>query len=144
MRFVDFSVGQVLHAGPYEVREQEILDFAKSWDPQWFHTDLEAASQGHFGGLIASGWHTCSIAMKLACESFLIGSESFASPGLSYLKWKLPVRPGDKLRLTATILDTRVSKSNPSLGVINWRWMIYNASDQEVLELEATNLFKIS
>lgn len=143
MKFAEFQTGQVLHAGPYAVREAEVLDFAQQWDPQWFHTDVQAASQGPFQGLIASGWHTCGIAMRLATDAFLAGSESYASPGLAYIKWPHPVRPGDVLRLRVTVLESRVSNSNPSLGILRWRWQLHNAADTEVLDLEATSLFKL-
>jgi acyl dehydratase len=144
MKFADFQTGQVLDAGPYAVSEIEVLDFAKQWDPQWFHTDPEAAARGPFEGLIASGWHTCGIAMRLAADAFLAGSESYASPGLAYIKWPYPVRPGDVLCLCATVLETRFSRSNPSLGILRWRWQLHNAIDIEVLDLEATSLFKLN
>ena len=143
MKFVEFQAGQVLHAGPYRVSEAEVLDFAKQWDPQWFHTDPEAAAHGPFDGLIASGWHTCGIAMRLAADAFLAVSESYASPGLAYIRWPHPVRPNDVLHLRVTVLETRVSQSNPSLGLLRWRWQLHNAADTEVLDLEATSLFKL-
>ncbi|NBW49277.1 MAG: MaoC family dehydratase [Betaproteobacteria bacterium] len=144
MKFADFQTGQVLAAGPYVLSEIEVLDFAKKWDPQWFHTDPEAAARGPFEGLIASGWHTCCISMRLAADTFLAGSESYASPGLAYIKWLHPVRPGDVLRLSATVLETRISRTNPSLGILRWRWQLHNAIDIEVLDLEATSLFKLN
>lgn len=140
MKFAEFQVGQVLEAGPYNVREAEILSFAKQWDPQWFHTEPEAASKGPFEGLIASGWHTCSIAMHLVADTFLEGSESFASPGIAYIKWPQPVRPGDTLALKATVLEARTSSKG--LGIVRWRWQLFNQLDAEVLDLEATSLFK--
>ncbi len=143
MKFAEFQVGQTLEAGPYRVSEAEILDFAKQWDPQWFHTDPEAARQGPFEGLIASGWHTCGIAMRLVVNAYLVGSESYASPGLSHVKWRHPVRPNDRLRLRATVLETRVAQSNPSLGILRWRWQLHNDAGVEVLDLEATSLFKL-
>jgi len=143
LKFAEFHAGQVLHAGPYAVSEAEILGFAKQWDPQWFHTDPEAAARGPFDGLIASGWHTCGIAMRLAADSFLAGSESYASPGLAYIKWQHPVRPNDVLRLRVTVLESRVSQSNSSLGILRWSWQLHNAANTEVLDLEATSLFKL-
>ena len=86
MKFADFQAGQVIEAGPYALSQDELLSFAREWDPQWFHTDPEAAAQGPHGGLIASGWQTCGIAMRLAVAAALEGSESFASPGLAYMK----------------------------------------------------------
>ena len=144
MRFADFSAGLVIEAGPYHVAQAEVLQFAKAYDPQWFHTDPEAARQGRFGGLIASGWHTCGMAMRLMADQVLHGSESFASPGLAYIKWPHPVRPGDHLRVRATVLEARVSRSQSSIGILRWRWQMTNAQDIEVLDMEATSLFDLS
>jgi acyl dehydratase len=143
MRFAEFHAGQVLEAGPYHLSQPELLQFAQQWDPQWFHTDPEAAAQGPFQGLIASGWHTCGIAMRLVADAFLKGSESFASPGLGYVKWPNPVRPQDSLRVRVTVLETRTSQSKPDLGILKWRWQLYNQAGAEVLDLEATSLFKL-
>jgi acyl dehydratase len=144
MKFSDFHAGQVIEAGPYTVGEQELLAFAQAYDPQWFHVDAGAAARGRFGGLIASGWHTCGIAMRLAVDAVLQGSESFASPGLAYVKWRHPVRAGDRLTLRATVIETRRSASRPELGILRWRWQLYGAQGHEVLDLEATSLFDLS
>ncbi len=144
MKFTDFFVGQVIEAGPYRVDEAEVLRFATAYDPQWFHTDPQAAAKGRFGGLIASGWHTCGIAMRLAADAALAGSESFASPGLAYVKWTAPVRPGDALRLRATVIECRRSEKRPELGVLRWRWQLFNGAGTEVLDLEATSLFDLT
>ena len=143
MKFAEFHAGQVIEAGPYQVTEAEVLEFARAYDPQWFHTDPAAASHGPFKGLIASGWHTCGIAMRLLADAALKGSESFASPGLDYVKWKHPVRPGDTLTVRATVLETRRSKSQGKLGILRWRWQLFNATGTEVLDLEATSLFDL-
>ena len=143
MKFAEFFEGQIIEAGPYHLTEDEVLQFAKAWDPQWFHTDPEAASKGRFGGLIASGWHTCGIAMRLIADAVLKDSESFASPGLDYIKWRQPVRPGDALSVTAEVLELRRSQSQPHLGILLWRWQLFNAQGTEVLDLKATSLFDI-
>ena len=143
MKFADFQVDQVIEAGPYVLSQDELLSFAREWDPQWFHTDPEAAAEGPHGGLIASGWQTCGIAMRLAVAAALEGSESFASPGLAYVKWTHPVRAGDALSLKATVLDTRRSASQPTLGILRWRWQLFNQDGTQVLDLEATSLFKL-
>ena len=143
MKFAEFFAGQVIEAGPYQVEEAEVLQFATAYDPQWFHVDPEAAAKGPFGGLIASGWHTCGIAMRLVADKVLHGSESFASPGLAYIKWPHPVRPGDALSVKATVLETRCARSQPTLGILRWRWQLFNANGTEVLDLEATSLFKL-
>ncbi len=143
MKFDDFHVGQVIEAGPYVLTQDALLAFANDWDPQWFHTDPEAAAQGPHGGLIASGWQTCGIAMRLAVQAALQGSESFASPGLAYVKWTHPVRAGDALSFKATVLDVRRSASQPTLGILRWRWQLFNQDGTQVLDLEATSLFKL-
>lgn len=144
MRFADFHAGQVIEAGPYLVTEDEVLRFAEAYDPQWFHTDPAAAADGPFRGLIASGWHTCAMAMRLVADAALHGSESYASPGIAYVKWPHPVRPGDALRLTADVLDVRRSRNQPTLGLLRWRWRLVNQRGAEVLDLEATSLFDLA
>lgn len=143
MKFAEFHAGQVLTAGPYTVTEEEVLHFAKAYDPQWFHTDPAAAQEGRFGGLIASGWHTCAIAMRLVADKALHGSESFASPGIEYIRWPHPVRPGDRLTLTATVQEVRRSASKPGLGILRWRWELANQDGAAVLDLVATSLFQL-
>ena len=124
--------------------EEEIVRFATAYDPQWFHTDAQAAKGGRFEGLIASGWHTCGIAMRLVADAALAGSESFASPGLAYVKWPHPVRPGDRLTVRATVVEVRRSKGQSALGILRWRWQLFNAKGTEVLDLEATSLFDLA
>ena len=144
MKFTQFHAGQQINAGPYEVTQKEIQAFARDYDPQWFHTDQQAAADGPFKGLIASGWHTCSIAMRLIVEAALIDSESYASPGLNYVKWPQPVRPADRLTLCATVIEARRSSSSPQLGILRWRWQLYNQHEVEVLDLEATSFFDLT
>ena len=143
MKFAEFQVGQVIEAGPYLVTETELVQFAKAYDPQWFHTDAGLAAEGPFSGLIASGWHTSAIAMRLIADAALEGSESFASPGLQYLKWPNPVRPGDSLRLVAEVVEVRRSEKRPTLGILRWRWRLFNQRELPVLDLEATSLFRL-
>ncbi|ANN79310.1 MaoC family dehydratase [Bordetella flabilis] len=143
MKFADFKQGMVIHAGPVKVTEAEILDFARKYDPQWFHTDVQRAEQGRWGGLIASGWHTCAMAMRMAVDAALHDSESFGSPGLGEVRWRVPVRPGDQLRLEARVHGVRNSSSRSDLGIINWSWTVYNQHDEAVLELDATSLFEL-
>jgi acyl dehydratase len=144
MKFAEFHAGQIITAGPCSISKTEIVDFATKYDPQWFHTDVETSNEGRHQGLIASGWQTCGIAMRLAVDHALSGSESFASPGLSYLKWTHPVRPGDTLSLKATVLETRRSQKQPTLGILRWRWQLFNQHNIEVLDLEATSLFDLT
>ncbi len=144
MKFADFYAGQVIEAGPHRVEEDEVLRFAEAYDPQWFHVDREKARMGPYGGLIASGWHTCSIAMRLSVDAVLAGSDTVGSPGVAYIKWLNPVRPGDGLTLRAEVLEKRRSSSKPNLGIMRWRWRLFNQHGQEVLESEATSLFGLS
>ncbi len=144
MKFAEFAAGQTFAAGPVVVTREAMLAFAREFDPQWFHVDQAAAGEGPFGGLIASGWHTCAIAMRLAVDTVLHDSESFASPGLDELRWPHPVRPGDALRWTATVIETRRSRSRPTLGILRWRWELHNQDGAKVLDLEATSLFDVS
>ena len=144
MKFADFHAGQKLRFGPASISEAEIVAFARAYDPQWFHVDAERARSSRWQGLIASGWQTCGIAMRLIVEGALAESESFGSPGLEYLKWLAPVRPGDELSVHADVLDARRSESRPSLGIVRWHWQVVNQDDVAVLELVATSLFDLA
>jgi acyl dehydratase len=143
MTFDEFQPGQTLVYGPATLSEAEIVAFAREYDPQWFHADVARAEAGRWNGLIASGWQTCGIAMRLAVTGALQDSESFGSPGLDYLKWLAPVRPGDALTLRADVLDVRRSERQPALGVLRWRWRLVNQDDTPVLDLVATSLFDL-
>lgn len=144
MKFAEFKQGMLVHAGPITVTEADILDFARKFDPQWFHADPDRAAQGRWGGLIASGWHTCAMAMRMAVDAVLHDSESFGSPGLGEVRWRVPVRPGDRLRLEARVQGVRTSSSRPDLGIITWAWVVLNQHNEGVLELDATSLFDLS
>jgi acyl dehydratase len=144
MRFAELTVGRVIRLGPASLTEQQIVEYARVYDPQWFHTDPARAATSQWQGLIASGWQTCGVAMRLACDGILAGSESFGSPGLAYLKWDNPVRAGDELRLEVEVLDQRVAKSKPTLGIVRWRWRLANQRAEPVLDLEATSLFELT
>jgi acyl dehydratase len=143
MRFAEFHAGQVITVGPVSVTEHQITAFAREHDPQWFHLDPDAAARGRWGGLIASGWHTCALAMRLACDHLLAGSESIGSPGVAYLKWPTPVRPNEPLTLRVDVLEARRSRRRPELGVLRWQWRLQHANGRAALELEATSLFQL-
>lgn len=143
MKFVDFHPGQVLRHGPASLNTEEILAFANAWDPQWFHTDVEAAATGPHGGLIASGWQTCALAMRMAVECALKDSDSFASPGIEQIRWFEPVRPDQPLYFQADVLETRRSVKRPELGLLRWRWQMQRDDGTPVMELVATSMFKV-
>ena len=144
MVYAELTPGRVIDCGTASLTEDEIVSFAREYDPQWFHVDRERAADGPWNGLIASGWQTCGIAMRLVVRTILDGSESFASPGLSHLKWENPVRAGDVLRCTVEVLERRTSKSDASLGIVRWRWRLHNQDAAQVLDLEATSLFRLA
>lgn len=144
MKFKEFRIGMVITHPAVVVTEQEMLAFAKLYDPQWIHVDIERAKKGRWQGLIASGWLTCGLAMRMAVEAALHDSESFGSPGLEKVRWQLPVRPGDALRLEATVDSVRISSSRDDLGIVRWTWRMVNQRNEQVLELEATNLFDLA
>ena len=143
MRFEQFITGAVFRAGPRTVTDGEILEFARRYDPQPFHADGERAAASRWGGLIASGWMTCAVAMDLAVRHILDGSGSIGSPGVDELRWENPVRPGDVLMLTITVLDSKLSGSGRT-GIVRWRWDVHNQDGKAVLGLVATSLFDVS
>ena len=102
--FEDYAVGSVHEFGAIAVEEAEVIAFARRFDPQFFHVDPETARKSAFGGLIASGWHTAALAMRMWCDAYLLDTASLGSPGIEKLKWTKPVRPGDTLRIRATVL----------------------------------------
>ncbi|GAA3816279.1 MULTISPECIES: MaoC family dehydratase [Amycolatopsis] len=138
--FEDYEPGAVYEYGHLSVTEKEILDFATQFDPQPIHTRPEWANTGPFGGLIASGWHTTGLMMRLFADHYLSRNASLASPGVDELRWPAPVRPGDSLRLRATVVSARASRSKPDRGLVHTRGELLNQDDQVVLSLVAMNL----
>jgi acyl dehydratase len=116
--FEDFVPGSVRTSGTVLVTEEEIIEFAKRYDPQVFHTDPDAARDSIYGGLVASGWHTAAMAMRLIVENYLSGVASVGSPGVDEVRWLLPVRPGDRLSVRVTVLEARRSESKPDRGIV--------------------------
>lgn len=142
MRFEQIEPGMILDGGRRTVTESEIIEFARRYDPQWFHTDPARAQNSRWKGLISSGWMTCSIAMELAVRSILADSQSIGSPGVEQLKWLNPVRPGDQLALRVDVIEKSLSRSG-SVGIIKWRWVLTTQAQVPVLELTATSLFQL-
>ena len=116
--FEDFRPGEVIEFGDYLVTEEEIVDFARRYDPQPFHVDRKAAAESIYGGLIASGWMTGSIMMRLLVDHFIAPASSMGSPGVDEVRWVRPVRPGDRLHVRVTIVDTKRSQSKPDRGIV--------------------------
>ena len=131
--FEDFTPGTTMLFGPITVSKDEIVGFAREFDPQPFHVDEIAAKDSFVGALIASGWHTCSLNMRLLAQGMILDSTSMGSPGIEELKWMKPVRPGDTLRSRMTVLDSRPSKSKPSIGLVEFRFEMLNQHDETVM-----------
>jgi len=137
--FEDYRPGLVLRFGATRVDEAELVDFARRFDPQPFHVDEAQAAAGQFGGLIASGWHTGSLTMRMLVEHYL-SPASLGSPGLDELRWTRPVRPGDTLSVRVTVQDARRSKSKPDRGVVRSLIEVLNQREELVLSMRAANL----
>ncbi|NDC61472.1 MAG: MaoC family dehydratase [Betaproteobacteria bacterium] len=138
----DFEVGQVRNLGTISPTREAIIAFASEFDPQPFHLDEEAAKASVFGGLCASGWHTCAMAMRLMVTHFLQETASMGSPGLDHIRWRKPVFPGDTLRLQTTVLETKPMGSRPDMGMTRNLWEMFNQHGDEVLRMEAWGMFK--
>ena len=129
----DFSVGQEFQSGSITVHADEIKAFAPQFDPQPFHLDEQAAATSFFGGLVASGWHTAALTMRLIVDSELKIAGGSIGAGAEELRWPRPVRPGDTLRAVSEVLDVRASKSRPDQGIIKMRTQAFNQDDQPVM-----------
>ncbi|MFZ6774720.1 MaoC family dehydratase [Undibacterium sp. SXout7W] len=139
--FEDFIPGSVIELGSRTISESEIIEFASQFDPQPFHIDKAAASHSIFGGVIASGWHTCGIIMRMVVDGFLNDSTSMGSPGLEEVRWILPVRPGDTLTVTAHTLESRPSSSKPDRGVVLTEWRAVNQDGKLVCTIKGMGMF---
>ena len=140
--FEDFEVGKAIEVGSRTVSEEEILDFAKKFDPQPFHVDREAAAKSIYGGIIASGWHTCGLMMRLMVDGFLREAASLGSPGIDEIRWVKPVRGGDTLYVTTTALEVRPSSSKPDRGIIVTLWQAKNQHGELVATVKGMGLFQ--
>jgi acyl dehydratase len=140
--FEDYLPGSVSEFGSIAVDEAEIIDFARRFDPQEFHIDPEAAARGPFGGLIASGWHTGALMMRMIVDNYLSKASSLGSPGIDELRWLRPVRPGDTLHLRATVLDTKRSQSKPDRGVVWTLTEVLNQNGEVVMSVKAMTLIR--
>jgi acyl dehydratase len=141
--FEDYHAGAVYEFGYATLEDEAMLAFARQFDPQPIHLDPAWAASGPFGGLIASGWHTAGIFMRLFADHYLSRIASLASPGIDELRWPAPVRPGDTLRLNTEITQTRQSQSKPDRGLVFTRARLLNQGDQVVLSLTAMNLLRL-
>jgi acyl dehydratase len=140
--FEDYSTGEVFEFGGHTLTEVEIVAFARQFDPQPFHLDQAAARSTPYGGLIASGWHTACLMMRMLVDHFISPVASLGSPGIDELRWLAPVRPGDRLRARLTILETRPSSRRPDMGVLTQRVEMINQDDVIVMTCRGTGFYR--
>ena len=137
----DFPVGWTCEHGSRTLSEAEIIAFASDWDPQRFHTDPQTAKDTPYGGVIASGWHSGCVLMRMMCDAYLGEASCIGSPGIEDWRFVLPVRPGDTVRYRATVLEARPSASKPDRGIIKWRWELLNQRDEVAVVMVGTQFF---
>jgi acyl dehydratase len=140
--FEDYVPGAAAEFGSVTVEGADIIEFAKRYDPQEFHIDAEAAAHGPFGGLIASGWHTGALMMRMLVDNYLSKASSLGSPGIDELRWLRPVRPGDTLHLRATVLETKRSSSKPDRGMVRTLTEVLNQNGEVVMSVKAMTLIR--
>ncbi len=141
--FEDFTVGQTASFGRYEVTRDEVLDFARRWDPQPFHLSDEGAAATHFGRLSASGWHTAAMTMAMTvAEQGKQDGGSLGAVGIDNLRWLRPVHPGDVLHVQGEVLEVRPSTSRPEMGSVRSRTTVFNQKDQPVMSFEPIVLYR--
>ena len=138
--FEDYPVGMVDEFGEVRVTAEDIVAFARRYDPQPMHVDPHAAAKGRFGGLIASGWHTAALIMPLFVEHYLSKVATLPSPGIDELRWVRPVRPGDTLRVRVTVQEARRSQSKPDRGIVRSLVEVLNQHNEIVMTLRPMNL----
>jgi acyl dehydratase len=141
LHWEDFSPGQVTDCGSRLVTRAEIVAFAAEYDPQPMHLDEQAASATSLGGLVASGWHSCCILMRMLTDSFLAEATFMGAPGVEEVKWLAPLRPGERIKARATVLETRASRSRPDLGFVKFRFELFDASNKPLMILIVSPMF---
>ena len=139
--FEDFAPGQDIDLGTRTVTEEEIVTFAREYDPQPFHVDRDAAAHSIYGGVIASGWHTCGMMMRMVVDGLLNRSASMGSPGLDGVRWLAPVRAGDTLNVRYQTVQVKASASKPDRGVVWSKWVAINQHGQTVCTVEGMGMF---
>ncbi|TPQ15638.1 MaoC family dehydratase [Streptomyces sporangiiformans] len=137
--FEDYVPGSVYVYGSITVSEEDVLRFAGDFDPQSIHTDPETAENGPFEGLIASGWHTTALMMRMYADHYVSKVASLGSPGVDELRWVRPVRPGDSLSIRTTVRQARVSRSKPDRGLVHTGIEVLNQRGEPVLTMTAMN-----
>jgi acyl dehydratase len=137
----DFEVGERSEMGRHTFGADEIVAFARQFDPQPFHTDAQAARESPFGGLIASGWHTCAVGMRLMVDQYIGRTVSLGSPGIEDIRWLKPVRAGDTLTYSRTVTASRASATRAGVGLVKHRWEAVNQSGETVLTMDGWGMY---
>ncbi|HPA91337.1 MAG TPA: MaoC family dehydratase [Quisquiliibacterium sp.] len=140
--FEDYAVGEVFVYGDHAITEEEVVGFARRYDPQPFHVDPEAARDSIYGGLIASGWMTGAVMMRMLVDHFISPLSGMGSPGIDELRWHKPVRPGDRLRVRLTLLDKRRSATRPDRGLIQVQQEALNQDGEVVMTIRSWGLYR--
>jgi acyl dehydratase len=140
--FEDLTTGEIREFGCYRVSEEEIIEFGTRYDPQPFHVDRETAAQSPFRGLIASGWHTCAMMMRMVVEFSMSKDSVMGSPGVDEIRWLKPVRPGDRLSIRQTVVSTERSKSKPDRGVVKFRTEVLNQVKEIVMHATGMIIYR--
>jgi acyl dehydratase len=140
--FEDYVEGATSQYGEITLTAEEIMEFARRYDPQPIHVDPEYAARGPFSGLIASGWHTAGVMMRLLADHFISHVASMASPGVDEIRWLIPVRPGDTLSIRVTVLETRRSRSKPDRGIVRSLVEVLNQNKEVVMSLKPVSMVK--
>ena len=143
MYFEDFPVGYSFVSDRFHVSKDEIVNFAKQWDPQPFHIDETMADDYPYGGLIASGWHTLLISFRLMLDTGIFQKSSIGSPGMQELRWRLPVRPDDTLVTKAVVKNSKQSQSNPDRGFLDVDYAVVNQKDETVATYSITHMLRV-
>jgi acyl dehydratase len=139
----DFPVGETVTFGRHEVTREEVIAFAREYDPQPFHLDEEAAKATLLGGLAASGWHLCALLMRMCWDAFIHETAAMGSPGIEEMRWMRPVRPGHVLTIKRTVLDRRRSKSRPEMGLIKFRFDVHEQTGERLARMQNWIMIKV-
>jgi len=140
--FEDLEIGQKIKLGSINVSKKEIISFAKKFDPQPFHTNESKAKESIFGGLCASGWHTCSLFMRILYDGFLINSAALGSPGMDEIRWLRPLRPGETITGIGEVIKKTPSKSKPKIGSLIINYKVFNKNNELIMTLIGISIFK--
>jgi acyl dehydratase len=143
LHYEDFPIGETRDLGRYQVTAEEIVRFAREFDPQPFHLSEEGGRASLLGALAASGWHSCAMLMRMMVDGYLGRTAGMGSPGIDELRWLKPVLAGETLSGRMTVIDKRVSKSRPEMGLVTMRWEMHNQAGEAKLDMTGITLIRL-